>query len=271
MSKKQKNKELANQQRELALKSKREKELAKIELEKQKKIKKSIEIAKTSIDKAVLVGLSREDFYKLHYQNLKNDRIKRGCKDVEPSKEDMAVIMNWYDERETLYRVPEKHLEYVKNLFEEIKKRKDNKLLIYLPVFEIIGEKHLNDVYSVLVEAIADHNLPFFDDDGNEIRTKYFPKGIIDGFTIGDMLDFTEFVVVDTNQREVLTKHTQFLEKEVIKIQKETKIIKQEKKVGLTDKEIDKALEKTRREFEKTFFDTTMLDNILQSVKNNLK
>jgi hypothetical protein len=155
-------------------------------------------------------------------------------------------------------------LEYSNHIKEMCQQRQNNKIEIYFPLFELLKYSQVNDVAIAFAKSKFDWT--YQNKDGG--RKPYF-KGMKDAFIVGELFRSAELILVDKTQNEIITKYTEF--KEVEKVKTETRIITQEKKVGLTQKEIDKALEKTKRKFEKSFFDQTLFNQILEDVKNNLK
>lgn len=254
--KKQKNKELANQQRELALKSKREKMLFKLQKEKEREMKIQYQKATDGLNNWMLRGLDFEAFKKFVWDHNQDKEYAQ------------SIIDNYERDRETL-KIPAESLEYVNNVVNDLKEnRKNHNIVMYMPCFDILEVKKIGDVGGVVIRSTCDLNYHYVNKLG-ESKSYYFKNGFIDGLLFADILENKDQAIfVDKTTNEVITKHTQFLEKEVVKVKTETKIVKQEKKVGLTDKEIDKAIEKTRREFKNV--DSSYLESILQSIKTNL-
>lgn len=248
---------VAQQQRQLALQSKAKKLAEKEKIEKQQLFKNQLQKARGGVNEFLLRGLPFEQFKDFVVKNNKDqDHIK--------------TVLEAYPRERARYKIPENSLEYATNLTQEFKKREGHNLVMYMPVFDILEIKKMNDVVAGVIHSINGYQYTAEAIDGS-IKSRYFPEGHVDGLCFTDVLANDELVVVDKTAGEVLTKHTQFIDREVVKIQKETKIVTQEKKVGLSPKAIDKALEKTKREFASKFFDESLLNQILESFKNNLK
>lgn len=259
MAKKQKNKKKAEEQKQLAMKSKKEKLEHKIKVDKERQIKIQYKNATEGLSNFMLRGLDFETFKKFVWDNNENKEYAQ------------SIIDNYEKDRETL-KIPADSLEYVDNLVRDVSEnRKGHNIVMYMPCFDILEIKKIEDIGGVILKSICDLNYYCLNNLG-EPKSYYFKKDFVDGLLFCDILvNNDQAIFVDKTTNEVITKHTQFLEKEVIKIKKETKVITQKKKVGLSSKEIEKALEKTKRKFEKNFFDETLLNQILENVKNNLK
>jgi hypothetical protein len=254
---KHKDPKIAQEQRELALQSKAKKLAHKQEQEKNLIFKKQLSIAQRGVNEFLLRGLPFEDFKDYVFKNNKDQAYIEG-------------LLKAYPNENARYKIPGESLEYAKNLTAEFKKREGHNLVMYMPVFDILEIKRMNDVVAGVIHTINGYQYTAEAIDGT-IKNRYFPEGHVDGLCFTDVLTNDELVIVDKTTGDVLTKHTEFIEKEVIKVKTETKIVKQEVKKGLSSKEIDKALENTRREFKNKFFDESLLNQILESIKNNLK
>jgi len=155
-------------------------------------------------------------------------------------------------------------IEYSQNIKKLCNQRQNNKIELYFPLFDLLKYSQVNDVAIAFCKSKFDWIYQ-----NKEGGKKQYLRGMKDAFIVGELFRSAELILVDKTENEIITKYTEF--KEVEKIKTETKVITQEKKVGLTQKEIEKALEKTRRKFEKNFFDQTLFNQILEDVKNNLK
>jgi hypothetical protein len=206
--------------------------------------------AKAVADKYLSIGIDRDEYIAQAQKEYPND---------------WQAYVDSYDEHRKFLPIPAEHLEDMAKLSDLMTSRAGDNLSLYFPIFELLTWEQVGDVALLSIKSKYDFTFT------HGKYKKQFTKGLRDYLVVSEILKEGQLVIVDQTTNEVLTKSTEITEKEIIKVKTETKIVKQEVKKGLSQKEIDKALESTRREFKSKFFDESLLNQILESVKNNLK
>jgi len=146
MAKKQKNKQITEEQRLLAFKSKREKLEHKMKVEKEKQMQIQYKNSFEGLNNWMLRGLDFETFKKFVWDKNENKEYAQ------------SIIDNYEKDRETL-KIPANSLEYVDNLARDVSEnRKGHNIVMYMPCFDILEIRKIADVGGVILKSTCDLN-----------------------------------------------------------------------------------------------------------------
>jgi hypothetical protein len=223
------------------------------------KSRKLIELEKSLTNKS-----SKKEANKLLHFGMEEQDFRQFIKQYTQEQQE-NLLKEYYEHKEKgLIYLDQELKDYSKRIVEILASRPHNDVLLYYPVFKLTDYKQSNNVAIAYIKCLLDWTF------SGDVKREY-KKGTQEALVVAEVFREAELILVDNTAKEIITKSTEVTEKEVIKVKTETKIIKQEVKKGFSQKEIDKALEATRREFKNKFFDESLLNQILESVKSNLK
>lgn len=137
--------------------------------------------------------------------------------------------------------------DYVYNLVDltsgGLKNNKEYK--IFLPMYKLCGWYHYEDIVYMVMKVLHSHEYLVTDENKvkkvQEIKKDEYMLVSCDQFSVDSS---SQLIIYDVDNKEVITKHTEFKFETVEKTIEKTKIVKQEVKSGIDPNKLEKAKKK---------------------------
>jgi len=182
------------------------------------------------------------------------------------TEEQLAQI---YNEKRAMYALTPEQSTYSEGVKEIVKSNPNSKFTLCYPIFDIVDYMQVNDVGVLWCKAKNDTTL-YFKDRGEETTRKYI-RGENCALVTSSLLNTGELMILNETDKQVITRYTHVIEKEVIKVVTETKVVTQEKKVDIDPKKIEKAKKKIMHKYKNSRWEAEahlLFEEIIQELKN---